>query len=296
MYRLLSFHSPAAGVRPGLLIDNQVYDIGSEYPSVLATLEDWSAAEPRLTALSQQIIADQRVTGIPIEAVELAPPVMYPGVLYCAGANYRDHVLEMSGKPPPPENTTPFFFVKTTRGTIIGAHDTVQLPEFSRKVDWEAEIGMVIGRQARRVSAENAMDHVAGFTILNDLSARDLMKRQDVPFLFDWIGQKCFDTACPMGPWITPRSDIPDPHNLKMELCVNGEVKQSSSSSEMIFRCETQIAYLSQHVTLYPGDVIATGTPAGCGMPHGTFLQDGDVVEITIEGLGQLRNPVRRTA
>ena len=159
-------------------------------------------------------------------------------------------------------------------------------------MDWEAEIGIVIGREARQVSELDAMDFVAGFTIVNDLSARDHTKRHDVPFLFDWIGQKCFDTGCPMGPWITPKSAIEDPHNLGIKLMVNDEVKQDSSSKEMIFKCEHQIAYLSQHITLYPGDVIATGTPAGCGMPHGVFLKPGDIVTIEIDGLGVLSNPV----
>jgi 2-keto-4-pentenoate hydratase/2-oxohepta-3-ene-1,7-dioic acid hydratase in catechol pathway len=242
--------------------------------------------------MGQQLTQNPNASGAPIDGVTLAPPILYPGTLYCAGANYADHVLEMSGKPPPPENTRPYFFIKSTRGTIIGANEAIRLPEYSNQVDWEAEIGIVIGREARNVSELDAMDCVAGFTIVNDLSARDHTKRHDVPFLFDWIGQKCFDTGCPMGPWITPKQAIDDPHNLGIKLMVNNEVKQNSSSKEMIFKCAHQIAYLSQHITLYPGDVIATGTPAGCGMPHGVFLKPGDLVTIEIDGLGVLSNPV----
>lgn len=166
------------------------------------------------------------------------------------------------------------------------------MPEFSEKVDWEAEIGMVMGREARNVSEQQALDYIAGFTIVNDLSARDHTKRHDVPFLFDWIGQKSWDTGCPMGPWITLRAAIANPYDLAIKLWVNDELKQNSSSKQMIFGYEAQIAYLSRHVTLYPGDVIATGTPAGCGMPSGTFLKSGDAVRIEISGLGELRNPV----
>ena len=292
MFRLLTFRDSQSNNRPGILVDQLVYDIGDEFGSVLEILNNWEKTEQQLMEMGQQLTQNPNASGAPIDEVTLAPPILYPGTLYCAGANYADHVLEMSGKPPPPENTRPYFFIKSTRGTIIGANEAIRLPEYSNQVDWEAEIGIVIGREARNVSELDAMDCVAGFTIVNDLSARDHTKRHDVPFLFDWIGQKCFDTGCPMGPWITPKPAIDDPHNLGIKLMVNNEVKQNSSSKEMIFKCAHQIAYLSQHITLYPGDVIATGTPAGCGMPHGVFLKPGDLVTIEIDGLGVLSNPV----
>ena len=292
MFRLLTYRDKQGDNRPGILVDQSIYDISEEFISVLQILNNWATTEPKLTEIGQRLAQRPNATGTPINEVTLAPPILFPGALYCAGANYADHVLEMSGKPPPPENTKPYFFIKSTRGTIIGANETIHLPEYSNQVDWEAEIGIVIGQEARNVSEVDAMDFVAGFTIVNDLSARDYTKRYDVPFLFDWIGQKCFDTGCPMGPWITPKSAIDDPHNLGIKLMVNNEVKQNSSSKEMIFKCEHQIAYLSQHVTLYPGDVIATGTPAGCGMPQKDFLKPGDIVTIEIDGLGVLSNPV----
>lgn len=292
MYSLLTYRDPAGILRPGLKIGAEVYPIDSSYASVLEVLQNWNASEKILADMANEFALTESGQGLPLDEVELAAPVLYPGVLYCAGANYRDHVLEMTGKPPPPENTEPFFFIKTSRGTIIGPQDTIQLPTYSAKVDWEAEIGLVIGRQARNVSERDALECVAGFTILNDLSARDHSKRDDVPFLFDWIGQKCWDTGCPMGPWITPKAAIADPYDLKIKLWVNDELRQNSSSKEMIFGYEAQIAYLSRHVTLFPGDVIATGTPAGCGMPSGTFLQSGDMVRIEITGLGELRNRV----
>jgi len=292
MFRLLTYRDKQGDNRPGILVDQSIYDISEEFISVLQILNNWATTEPKLMEIGQRLAQRPNATGTPINEVTLAPPILFPGALYCAGANYADHVLEMSGKPPPPENTKPYFFIKSTRGTIIGANETIHLPKYSNQVDWEAEIGIVIGQEARNVSEVDAMDFVAGFTIVNDLSARDYTKRYDVPFLFDWIGQKCFDTGCPMGPWITPKSAIDDPHNLGIKLMVNNEVKQNSSSKEMIFKCEHQIAYLSQHVTLYPGDVIATGTPAGCGMPQKDFLKPGDIVTIEIDGLGVLSNPV----
>ena len=292
MFRLLTYRDKQGDNRPGILVDQSIYDIGEEFISVLEILNNWVTTEPKLMEIGQRLAQHPNAKGTPINEVTLAPPILFPGALYCAGANYADHVLEMSGKPPPPENTKPYFFIKSTRGTIIGANETIHLPKYSNQVDWEAEIGIVIGQEARNVSEVDAMDFVAGFTIVNDLSARDYTKRYDVPFLFDWIGQKCFDTGCPMGPWITPKSAIDDPHNLGIKLMVNNEVKQNSSSKEMIFKCGHQIAYLSQHVTLYPGDVIATGTPAGCGMPQKDFLKPGDIVTIEIDGLGVLSNPV----
>ena len=249
MFRLLTFRDKQGDNRPGILVDQSIYDLSDKFGSVLEMLNNWEKTEQQLIETAEQLAQTPNTSGAPIKEVALAPPILYPGTLYCAGANYADHVLEMSGKPPPPENTKPYFFIKSTRGTIIGANEPIRLPEYSNQVDWEAEIGIVIGREARQVSELDAMDFVAGFTIVNDLSARDHTKRHDVPFLFDWIGQKCFDTGCPMGPWITPKSAIEDPHNLGIKLMVNDEVKQDSSSKEMIFKCEHQIAYLSQHIT-----------------------------------------------
>ena len=292
MYSLLTFRDSAGAEVPGLKIGDAVYSLDSQFSSVLEILWNWNDAEKALAGMADRFAKENSNRGLSLDEVVLAAPILYPGMLYCAGANYRDHVLEMTGEPPPVENTEPFFFVKSSRGTIIGPGDPIQLPDFSDKVDWEAEIGMVVGREARNVDEDRALDYIAGFTILNDLSARDYTKRHDVPFLFDWIGQKCWDTGCPMGPWITPKSAINDPHDLGIKLLVNNEVKQDSSSNQMIFKCENQIAYLSQHVTLYPGDVIATGTPAGCGMPHGVFLKPGDLVTVQIDGLGVISNLV----
>ncbi|HVW67318.1 MAG TPA: fumarylacetoacetate hydrolase family protein, partial [Steroidobacteraceae bacterium] len=158
----------------------------------------------------------------------------------------------------------------------------------------EAEIALVIGKLCRNVSPEAALGYIAGLTIVNDLSARDHLKRDrvpaDSPFRFDWVSQKCFDGALPMGPWICPLADIRDARNLAIKLWVNEELMQDSSSANLIFSFEEQVSHLSTRVTLRPGDLIATGTPAGCGAARGRFLQPGDRVRIWVEGIGELQN------
>ena len=184
----------------------------------------------------------------------------------------------------------PWFFMKTTAGSIIGDGAPARLPKFSYQVDWEAELGVVIGQPTRGISEAKAFDAVAGYVVINDLSARDLMKREGTPFIYDWIGQKCFADAAPMGPWFTPAAYVRDPNNLAIKLWVNGVLKQDSNTSKMVHGIAEQVAYLSRHITLQPGDVIATGTPAGVGMPRGEFLKVGDEVKIEIEGCGTLTN------
>jgi 2-keto-4-pentenoate hydratase/2-oxohepta-3-ene-1,7-dioic acid hydratase in catechol pathway len=229
---------------------------------------------------------------------QLDAPILYPGALYCAGANYWDHLEEMAeiakrvtGKAPAMTKAKdPYFFMKTTAGSIIGTGTPARLPPFSHQVDWEAELGVVIARQTRNISEQRALDAVAGYLIVNDLSARDLMKREGSPFGMDWVGQKCFEDAAPMGPWFTPAPYIPEPNNLAIKLWVNGVLKQNSNTGRLVHNIAEQIAYLSRHITLQPGDVIATGTPAGVGMPRNEFLKAGDEVRIAIDGCGELTN------
>jgi 2-keto-4-pentenoate hydratase/2-oxohepta-3-ene-1,7-dioic acid hydratase in catechol pathway len=161
-------------------------------------------------------------------------------------------------------------------------------------VDWEAELTAVIGRPARDVSIEDALGHVAGYTVANDLSARDFTKRPHIadnsPFKYDWLSQKCFEDACPVGPWIVPAETIPDPQNVGIKLWVNDVIKQDSHTSKMIFTLAEQISHLSTRVTLQPGDLILTGTPAGVGLARKEFLKAGDVVKVWVEGVGTLTN------
>jgi 2-keto-4-pentenoate hydratase/2-oxohepta-3-ene-1,7-dioic acid hydratase in catechol pathway len=164
-------------------------------------------------------------------------------------------------------------------------------------VDWEVELAAVIGKAAKDVTVERALDHVAGYTIANDLSARDVMKREKnpptSPFHYDWLSQKCFDGACPVGPWIVPASDIPDPQTLGLKLWVNDRLMQDSHTSRMIFSTAEQVAMLSSRVTLYPGDLVLTGTPAGVGMGRRIFLKPGDTLKLWIERIGDLTNTMR---
>jgi 2-keto-4-pentenoate hydratase/2-oxohepta-3-ene-1,7-dioic acid hydratase in catechol pathway len=167
------------------------------------------------------------------------------------------------------------------------------MPPETRQLDWEIELAAVIGKRCRRVSVERALDAVAGYTIVNDISARDLNVRSDYPFKFDWFQGKCHDTFAPFGPWIVPAWQIPDPQDVHLKLEVNGQVMQEDTSHNLIWTVREQIAYLSTIVTLEPGDVVATGTPTGVGMGRGIFLKDGDRLAATIRGIGTLANRVQ---
>jgi 2-keto-4-pentenoate hydratase/2-oxohepta-3-ene-1,7-dioic acid hydratase in catechol pathway len=236
-----------------------------------------------------------------VSEVTLHAPLLYPGAIYCAGANYADHVAEMAraqNLPPPQDPRTlglkPWFFMKPPRACVVGPRSRVARPRGSQKLDWEAELVAVIGKPARNVPVEKALDYVAGYTIADDLSARDLSRRNALPpgnpFHFDWTAHKGFEGSCPLGPWITPAAEVPDPQRLAIRLWVNGVLKQDSNTSQMIFSTAEQVAHLSSLTTLHPGDLVLTGTPAGVGAGRNEFLQPGDRVEIEIEGLGRLEH------
>src|SRR5437867_5924344 len=305
-YKLLSFQAGRES-RAGVLIGDAVYDAARvtgtpSYASVFGILQDWGKAKSVLTQTARRIEdGKSRVKGAPLGKTRLLAPVLYPGNIYCAGANYADHMDEMAKvqnlpprKDPHETGFKPWFFVKTSRASVVGPGCNVKLPVYSQMVDWEVELAAVIGRPARNVPESKALTYVAGYTIGDDLSARDVMKRPQVPdsspFKLDWLMQKCFDGSCPMGPWIVPASDVRDPQNLALKLWVNDDLMQDSSTSKMIFNTAEQIAQLSTLVTLWPGDVIMTGTPAGVGMGRGIFLKAGDRLKLWIEGIGELRH------
>jgi 2-keto-4-pentenoate hydratase/2-oxohepta-3-ene-1,7-dioic acid hydratase in catechol pathway len=303
-YKLLSYQAGRTA-RAGVLVADTVYDAAkvtgvAGHASVLGVLEDWSRARRLLAQAAKRLEAGGgRAKGMALKRVKLLAPVLYPGNIYCAGANYTDHMAEMAraqGQAPGPTmkelGEKPWHFVKSSRSAVVGPGARVKLPVYSQMVDWEVELAAVIGRAARDVSVEKALDYVAGYTIANDLSARDVMRRDKnpatSPFHYDWLSQKCFDGACPLGPWIVPAGDIPYPQNLALKLWVNDKVMQDSHTGKMIFTTAEQIAMLSSRVTLYPGDLILTGTPAGVGMPRRTFLKAGDTVKLWIESIGEL--------
>jgi 2-keto-4-pentenoate hydratase/2-oxohepta-3-ene-1,7-dioic acid hydratase in catechol pathway len=303
-YKLLSYQArPAA--RAGILVGDTVYDAAkttgvAAHSSVLGVLEDWSRAHRLLAQAAKRIASGKaRVKGVPVKQARLLAPILYPGNIYCAGANYTDHMAEMAraqGQTPGPTmkelGEKPWHFVKSSRSSVVGPGARVKLPIYSQMVDWEVELAAVIGKAARDVTVEKALDHVAGYTIANDLSARDVMRREKnpatSPFHYDWLSQKCFDGSCPIGPWIVPSSDLANPQHLALKLWVNDTLMQDSLTSKMIFSIAEQIAMLSSRVTLHPGDLVLTGTPAGVGTPRRLFLKPGDRVKLWIEGIGEL--------
>src|SRR5947207_847994 len=299
-YRLLS-HVSKGQPRGGLLVNETVYDLPG-WPSVLAALQEL----PKAKGLWAKFAKAPKGKGIPLKRAKLLAPILYPGNIYCAGANYKDHVAEMDraqGREPGPtmkdRGEKPWHFVKTSRSSVVGPGAKVRLPAFSKAVDWEVELAAVIGKRTTDVSADKALDCVAGYTIANDLSARDVMRREGnpptSPFHYDWVSQKCFDGACPLGPWIVPASEIRDPHNLGIKLWIGDELMQDSNTGQMIFDTAEQIAMLSSRVTLQPGDLVLTGTPAAVRMGRNRFLQPGERLRLWIEGIGELTHSMTFT-
>ncbi|HEY8857134.1 MAG TPA: fumarylacetoacetate hydrolase family protein [Rugosibacter sp.] len=300
-FRLLTYardNKPVGAV----FMNNQVFDLADvlpRAPTVLDVLNDWENTQPVLATLAKDSSRLAWLSGRSLDTVTYLPPVLYPNGIYCAGANYTDHLAEMSkafnlpAEPDPHEiGMPPWLFIRTARNTMVGHGGRVTIPTYSKQFDWELEVAVVIGRQCKDVNEADAMDYVAGYTIINDLSARDFMKRpKSTPgsaMEYDWISQKNFDGACPIGPWIVPRDDIANPLDLDLKLWVNDALMQDSSTSKMIFNYAELVSFLSQRFTLYPGDIVTTGTPAGVGMPRGVFLKQGDKVRIAVENIGEL--------
>jgi 2-keto-4-pentenoate hydratase/2-oxohepta-3-ene-1,7-dioic acid hydratase in catechol pathway len=308
-YKLLSYRSGRIEVRAGILVEGKVYDAARvagrpSYATMIGLLADWRHARALLAQAAKRITdGASRAKGQSLAKTRLAAPVPAPGVIFCAGSNYADHARNMSkqlGREPDPDPHTlglnPWHFQKAPRSCVVGPGASIKLPPYSKKVDWEIELAVVIGVTARNVAPDKALGYVAGYTIGNDLSARDCSKRPNLPdtsaFKFDWIGQKNFDGSCPLGPWIVPASEIPDPQKLAMKLWVDDQLMQESNTANMIFTAAEQIAHLSRCVTLHPGDVILTGTPGGVGAERGVFLRPGQTLKLWIEDVGELINKV----
>jgi acylpyruvate hydrolase len=252
-----------------------VYRRGSEWMnSVMAKIED------------HMFVGELRATGalIPLAGVELNPPVTAPGKILAIGLNYAAHAAEGNAK----EQEFPLVFTKNVT-SLVGMKGEITLPRISDMIDYEAELAVIIGKHAKSVSADEAMDYVAGYTIMNDVTARDLQRRER-----QWSRAKGLDTFAPCGPWLVTTDEITDPHSLEIELTVNGETRQHANSGDLIFKIPQLIEFISQDLTLEPGDIISTGTPSGVGayMNPPVFLKDGDMVEISISGIGVLSNRV----
>ena len=263
-------------------------------------LENWDA---NFAAL-QEIVAFVEKQGRPgaqkLPGLRALPPVPYPGKMFYAAQNFQEHVDEMlrAGMTPASgprftgekATTQPYLFLKAP-STLCGAFDDIAVPRGMNKIDWEAEIALAIGKRGKRIKAERALDHVAGFMTTNDVSARDLQIRADRPGLrSDWLNGKSHDNFAPMGPFLVPRAFVPDHMNLFIRLTVNGEVKQNGNTSQFIFTPEEQIEYASNILSLETGDIFSCGTCGGVGQGANTFLKAGDVMETEIESLGKMRN------
>jgi len=269
--------------------------------SIDALLENWDA---NFAAL-QEIVAYLEKTGTPPGTQKLGDlralaPVRRPGKMFYAAQNFQEHVDEMlrAGMTPAggpkftgeKSTTRPYLFLKAP-STLCGAYDDIEIPLGMQKIDWEAEIALAIGKRGKRIKAERALDHVAGFMTTNDVSCRDMQIRPDRPGLrSDWLGGKSHDNFAPTGPFLVPRAFVRDPMNLFIRLTVNGETKQNGNTSQFIFTPEEQIEYASNILSLETGDFFSCGTCGGVGQGTNTFLKAGDVMETEIEGLGKMRN------
>jgi len=234
-------------------------------------------------------------TGAVVAGASLIAPITFPPKVICAGANFYAHIKEM-GITRPDGPVVPYFFFKPPTTSVIGPGDPIPIMD-SGQIDWEAEIGLVIADRCRHITADEVPAHLAGYVVANDISAREVLKREtpvSEAFRYDWVSSKAQDGFCPLGPGIVPAWQIDDPQDLKIQLSVNGVLKQNSSTADMITPAFELVAEASRYMTLEPGDVILTGTAGGVGTPNDDYLAPGDDVVVVVERLGRLQNPVVR--
>ncbi len=300
--RILAFARPGGEPRPGLLLEDpaggppRVLDPVAAGVTPPRSFLDWLDEEQGRLAAARALLQEAATNparrqalaaadALPaLEELTLLSPVPRPGKVLCLGLNYRDHAAE-SGMLVPEQ---PVLFSKFS-SAVIGPGSAIRIPPGSSQVDYEAELAVVIGRRTRSVSPAEAMQHVLGYTCLNDVSARDFQFRDG-----QWQRGKSCDTFCPLGPWIVTRDELQDPHRLAIRLRRNGETLQDSNTGQLVFGVPELVAFLAETITLEPGDVIATGTPPGVGFARKppVFLRPGDRVEVEIEAIGVLANPV----
>ncbi len=280
--KFVTFQAGGAPAQAGVVTGDHVVSLrAAGFADMLAVL----ASGPESRAKIEQFVSNPPADStFPLSAVRLLAPVPRPPKLICIGLNYRDHAAEAHQEIP----KVPTIFAKFSN-VVIGPGEPIVLPKNSTKPDYEAEFMFVIGKRGRHIAAEDWQRHVFGYTVFNDVSARDFQMATS-----QWMIGKTFDTFAPMGPYLVSADEIADPHALDISLRINGEVLQRSNTRELIFKIPDLLAYLSSVVTLEPGDVVATGTPAGVGFARKPprYLQPGEEVIISIEGIGELRNPV----
>jgi 2-keto-4-pentenoate hydratase/2-oxohepta-3-ene-1,7-dioic acid hydratase in catechol pathway len=283
--RLATLATPA-GPRAAVHDGDAYVDLYATDLTLPVSVRGLLAAGPDALRAVADAVKSPRAVRVPADAAMLLPPVPDPGKVMCIGLNYRDHARENNRAIP----TEPVLFAKFSN-TLIGAGAPIRLPKVAQKVDFEAELVVVLGKYGRDVAEADGMSYVAGYTVGHDVSARDWQFKGEEK---QWTIGKTFDTFGPTGPHLVTADEVPDPHSLPVKLRLNGETMQDSNTKEFIFTVPQLIAYLSQVVTLEPGDLIFTGTPPGVGVARKppVFLKPGDVVEVEIDGIGLLRNPV----
>ncbi|MGD0636969.1 MAG: fumarylacetoacetate hydrolase family protein [Nitrososphaerales archaeon] len=281
-------------IRAGIVKGDRIYDIAEAAES---------AGVPHLKAVSSvdQVLDDSLIEalrkaeakltagkGKPLSSVKLRSPVMFPEKIFMVAVNYGSHGKETRTPPPP----YPYLFTKF-RNALIGPEDAIIAPKSSKKVDWEVELAVVIGKEGKNIKREKAYEYIAGYAISNDISFRDFQGQKNESLGLNWVKGKGMDASFPLGPWLVTRDEIGDPHSLKISLTVNGKQQQGSNTNELMIKVDELVAYASIGTTLRPGDIISTGTPEGIAAATGEpFLKAGDIVEARIEKIGVLRNPV----
>lgn len=287
--------------RVGLVIDDSILDLSSalgvtEMQSIIHRFVD---VKRDLDALAGRAGNEDLLK---LENVKLVEPLERPGKIICLAGNYSEHITESGFVAPDATDViTQQLFLKPS-SALIGHNDEILIGRNNVKVGWETELAVIIGKRGKNVPVESAFEHVFGYTIINDVSERGLnstienRRKREMDRFLDWLAGKWFDTFAPCGPWIVTADEVADPHNLEIKLTINGELQQHGNTRDMIFRIPEQIAYASSIMTLEPGDIISTGTPAGAGVGGGgASLQDGDALVCEIAQIGTLKNSVRYT-
>ena len=274
---------PISTVAPDLLPANSARGL-------MQLFDDWEQSHKRLASLAGRLTSEGAPGEIPAppSADDILAPLLYPNKLVMLGANYLDHMQQDAGYADFDKSSKiPVLFMKPPTTAIVGSGASVPYPVQTQKFDWEIELAVVIGKRATRLTLENAMSCIAGYTVGLDLSARDWQFHEKHLVKFDLFGGKAFDSSNPLGPCIVPADQI-NANDLQLTLKVNGEVKQHARTSLMIWNIAEQLAAITEHVTLEPGDIVMTGTPSGVGLKTGTFLKPGDRLDAEIEGIGHL--------
>lgn len=288
-------YAAASHDRLAIPVGDSLLDLlpGGKNAEAAKKLADWVSKNAAMVPAAARVETDK---------VQLLLPIPRPNKLLLLAGNYNEHIQEGGGIPTERKETFPYVFMKPPSTTLVDPGKPVFVPKSSPKnVDWECELAIVIGKGGRHISESSALSHVAGYTVVNDISDREFRpnpgrKERKNDSFFDWLHGKWHDSFCPCGPCIVSAADVPDPQKLKMKLSVNGKVFQDASTAQQIFPVAAVIEFISHIVTLEPGDIIATGTPAGVGKATGTFLHAGDNVEAWIENIGTLVSPVKDEA